>query len=62
MSARNAAILKMPFLYVNDTFNLQVLNLLQKMTKITFHHRQLHWSDRKGLEKCHITVYLNHTN
>ena len=39
-------ILKIPFLSMTATFNLQLLNLLQKMTNITFNPRLLHWSNQ----------------
>ena len=52
----------MPFLCMTATCNLQLLNLLQNMTKITFNHRQLHWSNRKEFEKRHISISINYTN
>ena len=54
--------LKIPFLCMTATCNMQLLHLLQKMTRITFSHRQLHWSNKDEFKKRHICITLNYTN
>ena len=58
----NSTNLKVPFLCMTATFNLLLLNLIQKMTKITFNHRQLHWSNKSEFQKRHISISMKYTN
>ena len=58
----NQTILKIPFLCMTATCNLQLLNLLQKMTNITFNHRHLFWSNQSEFQKRHISISIKYTN
>lgn len=59
---QNSTTLKLPLLCMTATCNLQLLNLLQQMTKITFNPRQLHWSNKTEFQKRHIKISIKYTN
>ena len=62
ITSLNQTKLKIPFLSMTATCNLQLLNLLQKMTNITFNHRHLHWSNQSDFQKRHISISIKYTN